>query len=301
MTKLNTMGTATLVVAALSGAADASDKFRYKPISVATPDGLTISAQEWGNPDGPEIVFIHGFAQSHLSWSRQFDSELAKEFRLISYDLRGHGNSDKPNEPARYKDSIAWANELHAVMDAAKLKRPVLVAWSYGGRVVGDYLLSHGASRLAGINFVDATTKTDASFFGDGLKPQALMGSEDLQTSIAATRQFLRNCFVKQPSNDEFEAMLAFNMMVPAKVRSYLGGRAMIMDQKWKELDLPVLVTHGSEDRLVLPGMARYTANTIPRARLSIYDGIGHTPFYEDAVRFNSELATFVRAANKLK
>lgn len=56
-----------------------------------TPDGLTISAQEWGNPTGPEILFIHGFSQSNLSWMRQVNSDLAKEFRMITYDLRGHG------------------------------------------------------------------------------------------------------------------------------------------------------------------------------------------------------------------
>jgi non-heme chloroperoxidase len=84
---------------------------KYKPITVKTPDGLTISAQEWGNPAGPEILFIHGFSQSHLSWMRQVDSDLAKDFRIITYDLRGHGNSDKPLDPARYRDSKAWGDE----------------------------------------------------------------------------------------------------------------------------------------------------------------------------------------------
>ena len=40
---------------------------KFKTVSVKTPDGLTISAQDWGNPNGPEILFIHGFSQSHLS------------------------------------------------------------------------------------------------------------------------------------------------------------------------------------------------------------------------------------------
>ena len=44
---------------------------------------------------------------------------------------------------------------------------------------------------------------------------------------------------------------------------------------------------------------AKYTASIIPSAKLSIYDGIGHSPFYEDAPRFNGELAAFVRMANK--
>jgi non-heme chloroperoxidase len=79
---------------------------RLKAVSVKTPDGLTISAQDWGNPNGPEILFIHGFSQSHLSWIKQVtSSDLAKEFHMVTYDLRGHGNSDKPFEPERYKTS----------------------------------------------------------------------------------------------------------------------------------------------------------------------------------------------------
>src|SRR5262245_59474489 len=56
----------------------------------------------------------------------------------------------KPLEPEKYKESKAWADEVQAVIDAAKLKWPVLVGWSYGGRVIGDYLAIHGATGLAG-------------------------------------------------------------------------------------------------------------------------------------------------------
>src|SRR5579871_2116328 len=77
---------------------------KFKPITVKTPDGLTISAQDWGNPNGPEILFIHGYSQSYLSWSRQTDSDLAKEFHIVTYDLRGHGGSDKPLDPTLYRD-----------------------------------------------------------------------------------------------------------------------------------------------------------------------------------------------------
>jgi pimeloyl-ACP methyl ester carboxylesterase len=69
---------------------------KFKAVSVKTPDGLTISAQDWGNPNGPEILFIHGFSQSHLSWIKQVtDSGLAKEFHMVTYDLRGHGISKR--------------------------------------------------------------------------------------------------------------------------------------------------------------------------------------------------------------
>jgi len=272
---------------------------KFKPINVKTPDGLTISAQEWGNPAGPEILFIHGFSQSHLSWMRQVDSDLAKEFRIVTYDLRGHGNSDKPLDAARYRDSKAWGDEVQAVIDAAGLKRPVLVGWSYAGRVISDYLATHGAGQIAGINFVDAPIKVDPALTGDNLKNLPLMASEDLLTNIAATRNFLHGCFSKQPTADDYETMLAFNMMVLPKVRAGLSGRPLDATEMMSKLKLPVLVTHGAEDRNARLGAGQYTASVIPGAKLSVYEGIGHSPFYEDAPRFNSELAAFVRAAAK--
>src|SRR5580698_6847654 len=204
-----TIAAALLVAAAQPGFGEG---MKYKPITVKTPDGLTISAQEWGNPSGPEILFIHGFSQSHLSWMRQVDSDLAKEFRIVTYDLRGHGNSDKPLDPARYRDSKAWGDEVQAVIDTAGLKRPVLVGWSYAGRVISDYVTTHGADRLAGINFVDASIKFFPEFVGENLKNQAPMMSSDLATNIAATRAFVHGCFEKQPTADDFETMLSFNM-----------------------------------------------------------------------------------------
>src|SRR3981189_1103683 len=176
---------ATLLMMAQPGFGEGVKK---KPISVKTPDGLTISAQEWGNPAGPEILFIHGFSQSHLSWIKQVTGDLAKDFHMVTYDLRGHGNSDKPYEPERYKDPKAWADELQAVLDATGLKRPVLAGWSYGGRIMADYLKVHGTAKLAGLNYVDAGQKADPAFVGPNLKNLPLMASEDLPLHIPPTR-----------------------------------------------------------------------------------------------------------------
>jgi len=272
---------------------------KNKPLNVTTPDGLTISAQEWGNPNGPGIVFIHGFSQSNLSWMRQTDSDLAKDFHIVTYDLRGHGNSDKPLEAARYRDAKAWGDEVQAVIDAAGLKRPVLVGWSYAGRVISDYVATHGAGGISGIDFVDASIKFIPEYVGDNLKNLPLMASEDMLTNINATRVFLHGCFSKQPSAEDFEIMLAFNMMVPPKVRAGLSGRPLDATEIMSKLTLPVLVSHGAEDKNAKLATAQYTASVIPGAKLSVYDGVGHSPFYEDAPRFNSELAGLVRTANK--
>jgi non-heme chloroperoxidase len=265
--------------------------------SVTAADGVTLSAQEWGNPSGPEILFIHGFMQSHLSWLRQVeDRELAAEFRMVSFDLRGHGNSDKPLDPDFY-EGRRFADDVKAVIAAAPLKRPALAGWSYGGRIISHYLGHYGPAGLAGVSYVAAMSKAEPRFAGEIVRLIGALTAEDLATRIDATKEFVRACFERQPSEDDFGTMVAFNMLVPREVRAAMQGRPLDYDATLSRLKLPVLVTHGSADRLVLLAAAEHTAKTIPDARLSLYDGVGHAPFWEDPRRFNRELAGFVRDA----
>ena len=258
-----------------------------------------ISAQEWGNPNGAEVLFIHGFSQSHLSWSRQVKSELANNFRMITYDIRGHGESDKPLDQAYYKDHKRWAEELKMVIERAKLKHPVLVGWSYGGRVIAEYLMEHGDRNIAGINFVAAFTKVVPGLLGPGALAARKMASENLAENIENTLLFLKLSTAKTLPPDEFETMLAYNMIVPAKVRSHLLARPTPYEDGLKKIKVPVLVTHGLEDQVALIPTAHYTVSVIPNARFSFYEHVGHMPFWEDARRFNRELAEFVTTANK--
>jgi non-heme chloroperoxidase len=264
---------------------------------IRSSDGLMLAGYESGNPKGSEILFIHGFSQCSLAWGKQFSSKsLASEFRLVAFDIRGHGASEKPTDPSRYADDMLFADDVHCVMEAFNLKRPVLVGWSYAGRIVGDYVAAQGTMRIAGINYVCARTKSDAAYNGPGTGLLRDMTSNDLATNIRATRSFLRACYEKLPSPEDFETALAYNMLVQPGIRRAHLGRAASDGSILKKLDVPVLVTQGSEDKLVLKGMGEFTAAVVPGARLSMYQGIGHSPFAEDAPRFNRELAEFVRS-----
>jgi non-heme chloroperoxidase len=269
-------------------------------IKVSTPDGLAISAHITGAVGRPEVVLIHGILQSHLSWAKQVDSALADEFRLVTYDLRGHGASDAPLDPAYYSRPECFADELKAVIAAASLQRPVLVGWSYGTRVIADYLIKYGTAGIAAINLVASVLSPNPDHFGAGIAHLVRARDDDLATSIAGARGFLRACFAVEPPQDEFEIMLAYNALVPVKVRQALrrdGSDAAEVQRVLKSVNVPVLITHGERDQLPKADLARWLAAIIPASTLSIYDGIGHSPFFEDAQRFNRELAAFVRKA----
>ena len=281
-------------MAAAPGMAQAESK----TFKVRTPDGVMISAQEWGNPDGLEILLIHGFSQSHLSWSRQFGSELAKSFRIITYDIRGHGGSEKPLDATHYRDHKRWAEELNALMEGAKLKRPILVGWSYGGRIIVEYLMEYGDKNIAGINFVGAFTKVVPELLGPATPAVMKMVSENPAENFESTRSFLQFSTAKELPPDDMEMMLAYNMVVPARVRRHLLHRPAAYEATLRKITVPVLVTHGMEDRVALVPMARYTESVVTNAQVSIYEGVGHMPFWEDAPRFNRELGEFVTKAN---
>lgn len=279
--------------------APAGPPLPYRPHAISTPDGLTLAAYEYGNPEGPAILFVHGYAQAALSWDRQLrDADLAREFRMVAIDLRGHGMSDKPVGDAHYRTPRLWADDIQAVIAQLSLRRPTLVGWSYGGRVLGDYVNAHGTGAIGAMNWVCAVSSSaDPSRFGRGGRFVAQMTSPDPATAIRGTVSFLRECFEIQPSTGDFETMLAFNMMVPRHVRVSLGGRPVAFEERLKTLDLPVLVTQGQLDKLIDASMGRHTAAIIPGARYSEYQHIGHAPFWEDAPRFNRELAELVRRA----
>ena len=266
--------------------------------------GVRLHVVESGNPSGQAILFIHGWSHSHFSWSRQLNSPLSERFRLVSLDNRGHGDSDKP--PDAYGDSRLWADDIQAVIDSLSLNKPVLSGWSYGGLIINDYLRHHGQDRLGGLNYVGAATdlgiEAPYKFLGaawNGLLPGedgSLSGtvfSENAEEAAAAMRKFLQGCFAKPLPIDEELLLLGLNLLCPPRVRLALLRRRLENDDVLAQIRLPVLVTHGTVDEVVDMETGQHIASHVQGSKLSVYDGIGHASFWEDADRFNTELAEF--------
>jgi non-heme chloroperoxidase len=238
---------------------------------------------------------VHGYSQAWQSWSRQLnDPKLASRLHLVAFDLRGHGDSDKPLEKDAYHDARRWADDLKSVIEAARTPKPVIVAWSYGGRVINDYLSNYGDSAISGVVYVAATSTGDRSGLGRSFGTIRGMLDDDPAAASKGTETFLRACFERQPDDVEFAAMKAFNDKTPVAVRKLLGGRAAAYDPALKALRVPVWIVHGAQDQISAPAMSQYTKSQVPQAVLSVYEGAGHSTFYEFSERFNTELLAFV-------
>lgn len=259
-----------------------------------TPDGLRIAVRDWGlERDAPAILFLHGFAQSQACWRHQVESRLRRDFRLVTYDNRGHGRSDKPATPAFYRDPKRWAEELRSVIEALALQRPLLVAWSYAGRIALDYLATYGDSGLSGLVMVDATSSVAPKRLGPAVPLLAEMGHDDPERAERAMLAFLERCTHAPLPAAELRFLLTESRMTPREVRRALSGRPADYDEVLARLTIPLLAINGAEDRVTLPAMAEYTAGRTPRGRVLIYPGVGHMPFWEAPDRFNRDLAMF--------
>jgi non-heme chloroperoxidase len=285
-----------------SASVDERRASRMKTYTVEGGGGIHLHVREWGRADGPPILFIHGWSQNHLCWRKQVEGPLADEFRLVAYDLRGHGMSEAPLETERYTDAALWADDVAAIIDEVGLDRLVLVGWSYGAFVICDYIRKYGQDRIAAIEFAEGTVKLGESAFGTLIGPGFLdhfvgATADDLPTNITAMRSFVKVCASKPLSADDYETALCWNMAVPARIRANLAARQIDCDDVLRTLEVPLLVTQGMLDTVVLPSTAEHILAVCPTAEASWYDGVGHLPHMEEPERFSRELAELTRRA----
>ncbi len=265
-----------------------------KQYTVTSSDGVTIAVEETGNPQGQPIVFVHGLLGSRINWDSQTADPDLQKFRLITFDLRGHGLSAKPDDANAYKDGDRWADDLDAVLRGSGATNPVLVGWSLGGVVLSNYLANHGDAEIGGLLYVDGVIELKPDLITPHPQVYAGLASEDLRTHLDMVRTFLALCFATQPENATFERLLS-----NAAVASWLMTRTVpSMTVQAKEglakAKKPVLLIYGGKDNLVRPQPSIERAKSFNGAiKSEIYDNSGHAPFLEEASRFNKDLARF--------
>ncbi|MEM6810046.1 MAG: alpha/beta hydrolase [Pseudomonadota bacterium] len=282
-----------------SGAAAAEADAPAEPFSIPAPtrayfveggDNARIAVQEWGNTEGRPIIFVHAFSQSHLAWIPQVTGKLAQDFRLITFDNRGHGNSDKPAGLAPYTDGALFAADLDAVIEGSNAKKPIVVAWSIGGVLTGDYVERFGDGALGGILYLGAAHKLspDGQYFGRAFAELGPgMMSDDLATNVQATLAAGRAITAKPVDPALFAFVVATNMVVPSHVRAgFVSRNVDHFTDTLPSLSVPVRILHGAEDVLLQVESSREAARRVPNASLSVLKGVGHAPHAEqpDAV-----------------
>lgn len=258
---------------------------------VEVEPGVHVFVRDLG--EGDPIVLVAGFGQTHEAWDRQVGTLAEAGRRVIAYDQRGHGRSDKP---LRGYDVDRLAADLVAVLDAAEVDQADLVGWSFGGQVAFRVAAtrSERVSRLVlvGSNAVRASRSEAFPF---GLPPEQMIPNliaVELENRFAARRAAIQAGFGTEPRPGVLEWMTTQSLMMPswATIECY---RSMLETDLVDDIDnvrLPVVQVIGEDDPVHSARGARWLVERLPDSRLVTLPDCGHYPMFEAAEAFDAAL-----------
>lgn len=254
--------------------------------------------------EGRAIVLIHGWPLSGESWKAQRRALTAAGFRVVDYDRRGFGESDKPETGYDYD---TFADDLQSVLTDLDLVDATLVGFSMGGGEVARYLSRHGESRIRSVVFAAAVTPymhtTDDN--PDGPLDDELYGQ--LRGGLVEDRDAFFEDFVRgffSVGDDvkvgDGELKDAVELCKQSSQTAAVGA----MDA-WATTDfrpdlalvtVPTLVIHGAGDGTVpFEGSGKRTHAAIPHSQLVVIDDAPHGFNASHADEFNAALLAFVQ------
>lgn len=230
--------------------------------------------------DAPPVLFIHGAGGSHQHWLYQVrDLPSASSYAV---DLPGHGRSEGAG-----RDSIeSYGDFVEAFLDAAEVKRVVLVGHSMGGAIALDLALRY-PSRVAGLGLVATGARLRVA-------PVILEGiRNDPEATVALIGEW-----VYGPEASPELVRLGSRQM-SATPPAVLHGDFVACDGfdvrgRLVELNLPVAILCGTQDRLTPPKYANYLRDQIGGATLNLIEGAGHMVMVENPTEVNKTLTALL-------
>lgn len=264
---------------------------------IETSKGVYIHYESRG--EGYPLVFVHGWCMSSRVWRYQADL-FTSSYRVVTLDLRGHGESTGTGTSFGFDDFAADIAELFVRLD---LRRASVIAWSMGAQVVLQAFPGL-RERIESLVLVGGTPKFNAS----EEYPFGLPKSETRSMAIRLKKnytktmgEFFNVMFTEGELSKEDYQRIIRDIIVGGKLperETALKTLETLVSSDLRrvvpEIDVPVLLVHGGEDVITLPGASRYMAECLPDATLKIFEGTGHAPFISRPSEFNALLGSFL-------
>ena len=287
--------------AAAGAAANAEDS---SSVDTVPADNVHLHIDDSGG-DGRPVVLIHGWPLSAQAWEPQVSVLQAAGYRVVAYDRRGFGRSDKPESGYSY-DTLA--DDLQRVMVQCGLQDVTLVGFSMGGGEVARYVARHGESRLRSVVFASAVPpylmKTADNPEGPLTPEKAQQKKHALeQDRNAYFDEFTRNFFsanevLQVTESQRSEAVAICHQSAQHAALACMDSFSNTdFREDLKKLTVPTLVIHGAADAIVpIEGSGQRTHRAVPHSQLVTVNGAPHGLNLSHAKAFNDALLAFLRA-----
>jgi non-heme chloroperoxidase len=271
------------------------------PAHIRTADGANLFLRDWGQ--GAVMLFVSAWGFSSQTWSQQTVPLVARGWRCVAFDRRGHGRSD---DRAFGPDFDRLADDLGEVIEQLDLHAITLVAHSLGAAEAVRYLTRHGASRVRALVLVAPCTpcleqRPDNS---DGVPPAIFDAMRaDMARDFPQWLDDNEAGFFLNDTSVGTRRWVKDTMMqasLQALLQSHRVMTATDMRSELVQLSLPTLVVHGDADHsMPLQLTGRPTAALIQGSRLSVYEGAPHGLTITHSERLNADIEQFALQSAK--
>lgn len=258
-------------------------------------DDLTVHYEIAGPAGAPVIMFANSLGTNFHVWDRQVEA-LQDRFRVLRYDMRGHGLSDCPAAMASECSIERLAGDARALLDALEIERVYFCGLSIGG-LVGQQLAATSPERVAALVLLDTANRIGpASAWEQRIAAVRAGGMAAVVDGVLA-RWFTPRFLTERRD----EAQGYANMLTRTPADGYVGCCVAIRDANLREADAqircPTLVIVGDQDAATPPSAARELASAIAGARIATIADAAHIPTAEQPEELNHLLSEFFVAA----
>jgi len=253
--------------------------------------------------NGRTVVLIHGWPLSGESWAHQVAAFEAAGHRVVTYDRRGFGRSDKPLTGYSY-DTLT--EDLHAVLEALDLNDVTLVGFSMGGGEVARYFSKYGAERLRSVVFAAAVPPYLLKTPGNPDGPLEATEAAKMTAGLTANQDTFYDDFTKNffsvdgqlvVSEEERQAALtlAHQAFKPAALEAMASFANTDFREDLEKVTVPTLVIHGDGDAVVpFEGSGARTHAAIAGSELHVIAGGPHGINASHPEEFNRVILEFL-------
>ena len=268
---------------------------------VTTEDGVRLHVHVEG--EGPDVVLIHGWPLSHRMWHAQQATLVRAGFRVIAYDRRGFGESDKPDGGYDY-DTLS--DDLAAVLAALDADRVALVGFSMGGGEVARYMSRHNGDRVVRACLVSAVPpyllRDEGNPSGVPRDQFEAMKAGIREDRAGFFREFAKPLYGLDGGHDVPDDVLedTHRMAMQASETATLACVDAFGTTDFRPdmaaFKVKTLVVHGTGDAIVPIGVSgEASAASIENARLERYDDAPHGLVATHAERLGADLRQFIQ------
>lgn len=259
---------------------------------------LNVGYNDEGPLDAPVVIFIHGFPFNKSLWKAQMEA-LQDNFRVIAYDVRGHGESEAGSE--NFSIDL-FTNDLFLLMDTLKIEKASLCGLSMGGYIALNAIGKHPQR-------FDSLILSDTQCLADTYeaKEKKMKAAEAIHKNGVEkyAEESIKNLLSANSFKDKKNEIAAVREMILGTSKNSLTNTLFALaDRKGtcsqlQDIEVPVLIMVGKEDKITPPRASILIHEKIQGSLLKILEHAGHISNLENPTAFNLHLKNFIQQVVK--